>query len=96
MGNTQLPQFGSVDHENSHDTRTGVEQLTEEQRKKALADPGVEVKVPDPAVTPEEALAGHVDTGHSPSDATWPATAKRGTDAASAASPDVPHSPQVS
>lgn len=70
MGNTQLPQFGSVDHKNSHDTRSGIDQLTEEQRRKARAEPAVDVVIPDPAVSPTQALVGHVDTGHSPSDAT--------------------------
>lgn len=113
MGNTNIPQFGAADTANSHDTRTGDRQLTEEQRKQrdAQAHGGIDSLLPErrdnesqrlvehadhgkdvigkpaPATEPASrtegavsnlqptaedraALAGHVDTGHSPSDAT--------------------------
>lgn len=70
MGNTNLPQFGSADHENSHDTRPGREQLTKEQQKQVRPASATADVPPMPVVTPEEAITGDTDTGHSPSDAT--------------------------
>jgi hypothetical protein len=35
MGNTNLPQAGAANTSNSRDTRSGSEQLTDEQRKRA-------------------------------------------------------------
>lgn len=70
MGNTNLPQFGSADHTNSHDTRPGRDQLTKEQKKQVPEKSATTDAPPNPAVTPDEAIAGYVDTGHSPSKAT--------------------------
>jgi hypothetical protein len=33
MGNTNIPQFGAADTENSRDTRAGKDQLTDKQKK---------------------------------------------------------------
>lgn len=114
MGNTNIPQFGAADSANSHDTRGGAEQLTEDQRRQrdTQAEGGLSSLLPDsvanesqrlvdhadhgndvigktareaghgttsgneaeadlqPTAADRAALAGHVGTGHSPSDAT--------------------------
>ncbi|MGY3038782.1 hypothetical protein ACVWWQ_000369 [Rhodanobacter sp. TND4EL1] len=70
MGNTNLPQFGAKHQKNSRDTRSGVEQLTDKAREEQRQAPAKPVVPPNPAITPEEAIMGYVDTGHSPSDAT--------------------------
>lgn len=71
MGNTNIPQGGAANIENSRDTRTGTDQLTKEQKKKGTSQPSPkDQKPPDPAVSVDEALGGHVGSGHSPSDAT--------------------------
>lgn len=118
MGNTNIPQFGAADADNSRDTLTGAHQLTDEQQQHAahkqggigpapgrpknaperipgqLRDPAeaddvegggdeqqrrdgdTDVERPGNADDPEHvsvdtaALAGHANTGHSPSDAT--------------------------
>lgn len=38
MGNTNLPQFGAAGTENSRDTLSGEDQLTDQQRKKDRQD----------------------------------------------------------
>lgn len=121
MGNTNLPQFGAAGTRNSRDTRSGTDQLTDEQKtQRDDADPehGVGPAPGRPGNAPERipgqqrdvenvedasedeerrdrdrdversaekdlrspgdaadvagsaAINGHVDTGHSPSDAT--------------------------
>ncbi len=111
MGNTNIPQFGAADTANSHDTRGGEQQLTEDQKRQrdAQAEGGLSSLLPDsvanesqrvvdhadhgknligkpaggatasgekvaadlqPTAADRAALAGHVDTGYSPSDAT--------------------------
>lgn len=117
MGNTNIPQFGAADTDNSRDTLTGEHQLTDEQQKQQAAHkqggigpaPGRPKDAPeripgqlrDPAeaddveggdeqerrggdsdverpgntddpehISDTAALAGHANTGHSPSDAT--------------------------
>lgn len=37
MGNTNIPQFGAADTDNSRDTLTGEHQLTDEQQKQQAA-----------------------------------------------------------
>lgn len=37
MGNTNIPQFGAADTDNSRDTLTGEHQLTDEQQKQRAA-----------------------------------------------------------
>ncbi len=69
MGNTNLPQFGAEDQKNSLDTRRGLAQLTEAQRKEGDPEPG-RINNPNPAVSTGEALAGYTDSGHSPAGAT--------------------------
>ncbi len=118
MGNTNLPQFGTADTENSRDTLVGANQLTEaqkEQREPERKQGNVGPSPGRPANAPEripgqqrdadeaakervteddekrardadverpvdvvpynpkntvETIIGHVNTGHSPSDAT--------------------------
>jgi hypothetical protein len=70
MGNTQLPQGGAADEKNGRATRSGLEQLTDDQQQDAHGKSPTEVKPPDPAVSLDEALTGYVDTGHSPPAAT--------------------------
>lgn len=92
MGNTNLPQFGAADIENSRDTLSGTSQLTDEQKRKKKRHPasgqeaesgeGNELQDPkaEQAASREpksairrghaETIVGHVDTGHSPPDAT--------------------------
>lgn len=121
MGNTNLPQFGAAGTSNSRDTRSGTDQLTDEEKKQrddAGPKHGVGPAPGRPANAPERipgqqrdaenvedapehgeqrnrdrdverpakkdlrspgdaadvagsaAINGHVDTGHSPSDAT--------------------------
>ncbi|EIL93216.1 MULTISPECIES: hypothetical protein [Rhodanobacter] len=77
MGNTNLPQAGAADTDNSRDTRSGNAQLTDRQRKEG--DTGQELTPPDRPKDPPvkagrdadmSAYTGHANTGHSPSDAT--------------------------
>jgi hypothetical protein len=76
MGNTNLPQFGAADADNSRDTLSDDQQLTEEQKKQrakaAQQSPGGQGSAAgeESAEPSHEALGGHADTGHSPSDAT--------------------------
>ncbi|WP_426690034.1 hypothetical protein [Rhodanobacter ginsengiterrae] len=70
MGHTNLPQPGAAHQKNSRDTRSGVQQLDAEERREKSETPAPAVVPPDPAITPAQAIIGHVDTGHSPPDAT--------------------------
>ncbi|MEO8849248.1 MAG: hypothetical protein ABI440_11560 [Casimicrobiaceae bacterium] len=70
MGNTNLPQAGSAGQQNGRATRSGVDQLPEAKQKEAPKLPATRIKPPNPAVTPEEAIVGYIDTGHSPTGAT--------------------------
>ncbi|MFC5440766.1 hypothetical protein [Rhodanobacter ginsenosidimutans] len=38
MANTNLPQFGAAGTDNSRDTRSGTEQLTDQQRRQTPTD----------------------------------------------------------
>ena len=57
MGNTNLPQFGAANTENSRDTRSGNDQLTDKQKKKsarqAQSQGGVEPAPGRPGNAPE-------------------------------------------
>ncbi|WEN14868.1 hypothetical protein PY254_16800 [Rhodanobacter sp. AS-Z3] len=84
MGNTDLPQAGAAHTENSRDTLSGEAQLTEQQRVRAaefhskrFRDGSIEEVAERDAdhlrvghADDLAGLVGHVDTGHSPSDAT--------------------------
>lgn len=47
MGNTNIPQFGAAGTDNSRDTLTGTDQLTDEQRKQSGQPAGSTVPPPD-------------------------------------------------
>ena len=47
MGNTNIPQFGAAGTENSRDTLSGTDQLTDEQRKQSPRAAGSTEPPPD-------------------------------------------------
>ncbi|MEP7186330.1 MAG: hypothetical protein ABI767_10880 [Rhodanobacter sp.] len=65
MGNTNIPQFGAEDTQNSHDTRTGAEQLTQDQRRQrdAQAKGGLGSLLPDSVANESKRLVEHADHG---------------------------------
>jgi hypothetical protein len=78
MGNTNLPQFGAVGTDNSRDTLSGSEQLTDQQRKQhRTAAGGTEPppdSVPAPGQSRDTAHQRGVDREGEPEPGTAPAT----------------------
>lgn len=70
MGNTNLPQFGAAHEKLSRDTLRGAGQLTDAQKSEVRGQGAARIVIPNPAVSPEHALGGYTDTGHSPAGAT--------------------------
>lgn len=60
MGNTNIPQFGAAGADNSRDTRTGTDQLTDEQRKQAGKNDHTTQPPPDTVPAPGQSR----DTAH--------------------------------
>ena len=52
MGNTNLPQFGAAGTDNSRDTLSGTEQLTDRQRKQSRSAAGGTEPPPDSVPAP--------------------------------------------
>jgi hypothetical protein len=65
MGNTNIPQFGAADADNSRDTLTGDRQLTAKQKQeldKQLSG-GLEALLPDSVANESTSLVEHADHG---------------------------------
>jgi hypothetical protein len=60
MGNTNLPQFGAAGIDNSRDTLSGTEQLTDQQRKQQPSAAGGTEPPPDSVPSPGQSR----DTAH--------------------------------
>ena len=60
MGNTNLPQFGAAGTDNSRDTLSGTEQLTDQQRKQSPSDAGGTEPPADAVPAPSQSR----DTAH--------------------------------
>ena len=74
MGNTNIPQAGAADEKNGRETLSGMDQLTDEQKKAALkkgAQRSVEgdTEIPDGTDHSDEATVRRMDGGSSSSDA---------------------------
>jgi hypothetical protein len=78
MGNTNLPQFGAAGADNSRDTLSGSEQLTDQQRKQQRSAAGGTEPPPDAVPAPgqsrDTAHQRGVDPEGEPEPGTAPAT----------------------
>ena len=78
MGNTNLPQFGAAGADNSRDTLSGSEQLTDQQRKQRRSAAGGTQPPPDAVPAPgqsrDTAHQRGVDREGEPEPGTAPAT----------------------
>ena len=65
MGNTNMPQFGAADTDNSRDTLPGDEQLTQKQKEQRNDDPrgGIGALLPDRVPNESTYLVEHADHG---------------------------------
>lgn len=65
MGNTNLPQFGAAETDNSHDTLEGDQQLTPAQRTQcdAQARGGIESLLSDSVANESQRAVVHADHG---------------------------------